>query len=150
MGHPILWPYKTFAGEPTIRVCRRSTAELHWRSPPPVAGFEPASSRLTGEVSQIFTTGNLCPRKRRLSRPTLRKEREGWGTRLSSFLQAKGLQLQIHYRGTSDQRLFPLLWLSYGITMPAGFHTCARGLDEVTLIFTTGNIEYSLLQSIYC
>jgi hypothetical protein len=40
--------------------------------------------------------------------------------------------------------LFPLLWLSYGIAMPAGFHTCVHGVDEVTLIFTTGNLTSQL------
>jgi hypothetical protein len=95
-----------------------------------VTGFEPATSRLSGEVSQIFTTGKtLCPQQ----------------PRVQDFCCGLGRpQKRLNYRGTSDQSAFPLLWLSYGIAMPAGFHTCVHGVDEVTLIFTTGNLTSQL------
>ena len=55
-----LWAAKNSCrgtGDPGIR---RSATELHRRSPPyPVTGIAPATSRLTGEVTRIFTTGKL-------------------------------------------------------------------------------------------
>jgi len=50
------------------------------------------------------------------------------------------LTIQLSAGEPAIKVLFPLLWLSYGIAMPTGFHTCVRGVDEVTLIFTTGNL----------
>jgi len=44
-------------GDPGIG---RSATELHRRSPPhPATGIAPATSRLTGEVTRIFTTGKI-------------------------------------------------------------------------------------------
>ena len=48
------------AGEQMTRDIRCSTTELH--GPIPVAGFEPATSRVSSEVTLVFTTGrNTVP-----------------------------------------------------------------------------------------
>lgn len=123
-----VWTYRPPSYGPHLRpknLCRgtgdsgtrRSATELHRRSPPyPVAGIAPATSRLIGEVTRIFTTGKLSK--------------------------------TIPYRGTSEQSTFRTAVLAelQRLTAPAGLHTCVCGLDEVSLVFTTGKINLICLQ----